>query len=181
MDYGMHFTSSRVVWLTRKFVIFKAVLLVSRRSKMLATPPAVTGTWYSSMLRCWSCRNQRERPVWQWQGSIDLIRLHFMKRWGKYWKLFPWEKQGHGVDSGHIFKLTAYGDEMRSFMDIREQTNQKVNETSKASRAHEHFESYSFMVGLGGSCRMHLGCSSRGSVLTNLLFSWYEFRNARFQ
>lgn len=64
-----------------------------------------------------------------------------MKCWGKYWKLFPWEKQGHGVDSGHVLKLTAYGDEMRSFMDIREQTNQKVNETSKASRAHEHFES----------------------------------------
>lgn len=63
-----------------------------------------------------------------------------MKRWGKYWKLFPWEKQGHGVDSGHILKLTAYGDEMR---------NQKVNETSKVSWAHEHFESYSLMVGLG--------------------------------
>lgn len=94
-----------------------------------------------------------------------------MKCWGKYWKLFPWEKQGHGVDSGHVLKLTAYGDEMRSFMDIREQTNQKVNETSKASRAHEHFESYSLMVGLGGSCRMHLGCSSCGSVLTDLLFS----------
>ena len=62
-DHGIQLTSSRVVWLTKKFVIFKAVLLASSRSKMFATPPAVTGTWYSNMLRCWSWGNQRGKKV----------------------------------------------------------------------------------------------------------------------
>lgn len=33
----------------------KAALLPSRRSNILATPPAETGTWYSTILKCRSC------------------------------------------------------------------------------------------------------------------------------
>ena len=74
MDHGIQLTSSRVVWLTKKFVIFKAVLLASSRSKIFATPPAVTGTWYSNMLRCWSCGNQRGKKIIP-QCQIILSRL----------------------------------------------------------------------------------------------------------
>lgn len=38
---------------------------------------------------------------------------------------------------------------MRSFMDIREKTNQKVNGNSKPSWAHEHFKSYLLIWGQG--------------------------------
>lgn len=68
-------------------------------------------------------------------------------------EVVPWEKQCHGVNNGHILKLAAYRDEM-SFMDIREKTNQKVNENSKASWPHEHFKSYHPIWGQGDS----VGC-----------------------
>lgn len=48
-------TSSSVVWLTEKCLICRAFLFDSSWSKMSATPPGATGTWYSTMVECWSC------------------------------------------------------------------------------------------------------------------------------
>lgn len=48
-------TSSSVVWLTEKCLICSAFLLDSSWSKMSATPPGATGTWYSTIVKCWSC------------------------------------------------------------------------------------------------------------------------------
>lgn len=48
-------TSSSVVWLTEKCLICRAFLLDSSWSKMSATPPGATGTWYSTIVECWSC------------------------------------------------------------------------------------------------------------------------------
>lgn len=39
--------------------MLKAALLPSRRSNILATPPAETGTWYSTILKCRSCGDRR--------------------------------------------------------------------------------------------------------------------------
>ncbi len=53
--WSIFLTSSSVVWLTEKCLICRAFLLDSSWSKMSATPPGATGTWYSTMVACWSC------------------------------------------------------------------------------------------------------------------------------
>lgn len=52
---SLFLTSSSVVWLTEKCLICRAFLLDSNWSKMSATPPGATGTWYSTIFECWSC------------------------------------------------------------------------------------------------------------------------------
>lgn len=52
---SLFLTSSSVVWLTEKCLICRAFLLDSSWSKMSATPPGATGTWYSTIVECWSC------------------------------------------------------------------------------------------------------------------------------
>lgn len=52
---SLFLTSSRVVWLTEKCLILRALLLDSSWSKMSATPPGATDTWYSTILECCSC------------------------------------------------------------------------------------------------------------------------------
>lgn len=72
-------TSSNVVWLTEKCLILKAALLASRRSNIFATPPAETGTWYSTMLKCWSCRNRNDgvklRCCCLWRANRSYVWL----------------------------------------------------------------------------------------------------------
>lgn len=53
--FSLFLTSSRVVWLTEKCLILRVLLLDSSWSKMSATPPGATDTWYSTILECWSC------------------------------------------------------------------------------------------------------------------------------
>lgn len=61
-------TSSSVVWLTEKCLICKVFLLDSSWLKMSATPPGAVGTWYSTMVKCWSC-------VFRYHAVVSGLRL----------------------------------------------------------------------------------------------------------
>lgn len=71
---SLFLTSSSVVWLTEKCLICKVFLLDSSWLKMSATPPGAVGTWYSTMVECWSCVFRYHAVV---SGLILSLHLRF--------------------------------------------------------------------------------------------------------
>lgn len=70
-------TSSSVVWLTEKCLICSAALLDSSWSKMSATPPGATGTWYTTIAEWWSCRNAGKEKKKSLRITVIYSQFHW--------------------------------------------------------------------------------------------------------